>query len=178
MTPVVVAREHRCVSIEFTIRLATPADAPIIAWHRARMWQDMGDLPDELFETLRARAESFFRAAIISRDYVGWVAAPATDAETIIAGAGVSLRDSLPSPRKMNGKTVGVTTGKLGLLINVFTEPEWRRRGVAMLLMQRVIDWSHEQRLDRLILHASDAGRPLYEKMGFRATNEMRLENL
>ena len=142
------------------------------------MWQDMGDLPDELFEMLRARAELELGEMLARGDYVGWLAAPASDVGTIIAGAGIFLRDSLPSPRKANGKTVGVTTGKLGLVINVFTEPDWRRRGVGVLLMQQVIDWSREQRLDRLILHASDAGRPLYEKMGFVATNEMRLENL
>lgn len=160
------------------IREATPADAPIIAWHRARMWQDMGDLPNELFGPLRARAEIQFGDAIAKGEYVGWLAAPREEPENVIAGAGITLRDSLPSPRKENGQTVAVTEGKLGLVINVFTEPEWRRRGLGLLLMQRVIAWSREQRLDRLVLHASDAGRPLYEKMGFVATNEMRLADL
>jgi GNAT superfamily N-acetyltransferase len=142
------------------------------------MWQDMGDLPEDVFEQLRARAKVQFRETTATGEYVGWLAALASKPETIVAGAGIFLRASLPSPRKVNGETVGVTTGKLGLLINVFTEPEWRRRGVAMLLMQRAIDWSREQRLDRLILHASPSGRPLYEKMGFVSTNEMRLETL
>ncbi len=166
------------MSAEISIRFITPDDAAAVAYHRARMWQDMGDLPDELFETLRARAEDQFRQLISAGNYVGWLAAPRSEPRTIVAGAGIFLRDSLPSPRKENGRTVGVTTGRQGLLINVFTETEWRRRGVAMLLMQRAIDWSREQRLDRLILHASDAGRPLYEKMGFVSTNEMRLESL
>jgi GNAT superfamily N-acetyltransferase len=138
----------------------------------------MGDLPGELFEPLRTHSEEHFRKALSCGEYVGWLAAPAQEPQTIIGGAGVFLRDSLPGPRKEHGKTVDVTRGKLGLLINVFTEPDWRRRGVGMLVMQQVIEWSREQCLDRLILHASDAGRPLYEKMGFVATNEMRLENL
>lgn len=163
---------------EIRIRFATPADAPIIAAHRVTMWRDMGELPDEFAEPLRGRAVIQFRDAISRGEYVGWLAAPSENADKIIAGAGVLLRDSLPSPRKVNGQTVGVTTGKLGLLINVFTEPEWRRRGVAVQLMQRVIEWCREQPLDRLVLHASDAGRPLYEKMGFVATNEMRLADL
>ena len=142
------------------------------------MWQDMGDLPDELSDALRARAELQLGEMFARGDYVGWLAAPVAAPHTIVAGAGIFLRDSLPSPRKMNGQTVGVTTGKLGLVINVFTETEWRRRGLGVLLMQQVIAWSREQRLDRLILHASDAGRPLYEKMGFVTTNEMRLANL
>ena len=142
------------------------------------MWQDMGDLPDAIFEDLRTRAERLFGEMIERGTYVGWLAAPAANAQAIIAGAGIALRDSLPSPRKVNGRTVGVTTGKLGLVINVFTEPEWRRRGVGKLLLQQAVDWSREQRLDRLILHASDAGRPLYEKVGFVPTNEMRLADL
>jgi hypothetical protein len=36
------------------------------------------------------------------------------------------------------------------------------------------MDWSREQGFDRVVLHASDAGRPLYEKIGFKPTNEMR----
>jgi hypothetical protein len=46
------------------------------------------------------------------------------------------------------------------------------RRGAA-LLIQRIIAWSREQRLDRLVLHASDEGRALYERLSFIATNEM-----
>src|SRR4051794_180891 len=109
---------------EFVIRTATPADAAIVAWCRARMWQDMGDLPNELFEPLRARAEIQFREWLALGDYVGWLAAPVGEPEKIISGAGVLLRNSLPSPRKVNGATAAITTGKLGLLINVFTEPE------------------------------------------------------
>jgi hypothetical protein len=41
-------------------------------------------------------------------------------------------------------------------------------------LIQRIIAWSREQRLDRLVLHASDEGRALYERLSFIATNEMK----
>jgi GNAT superfamily N-acetyltransferase len=59
--------------------------------------------------------------------------------------------------------------------VNVFTEPQWRRHGIAGLLAEEIVTWSKDQRLDRLILHASDEGRSLYEKFGFVASNEMRL---
>ncbi|MBA3762926.1 MAG: GNAT family N-acetyltransferase [Chthoniobacterales bacterium] len=78
-------------------------------------------------------------------------------------------------PLKRSGTTVGIAGGRLGTVLNVFTEPEWRRRGVAGLLMQRIINWSRDAGLDGLTLHAADAGRTLYEKLGFVATNEMRL---
>jgi hypothetical protein len=40
--------------------------------------------------------------------------------------------------------------------------------------MKVLIKWATEQGTDRLVLHASDAGRPLYRSLGFEATNEMR----
>ncbi len=80
---------------------------------------------------------------------------------TVIAGAGVYLRQAMPHPLKRGGTTVGIAEGRLDTVLNVFTEPEWRRRGVAALLMQRIIKWSRDERLDGLTLHAADAGRTL-----------------
>ena len=161
---------------EFTIRLATSADAATIAWHRARMWQDMGEVPDHLFESLRARSEAQLTHALADGTYVGWLATTATT-DVVIAGAGVHLRDVMPHPLRRGNETIAIAEGRRGTIINVFTEPEWRRRGVATLLLQRIIDWSREVHLDGLVLHASDAGRALYEKMGFVATKEMRLND-
>jgi hypothetical protein len=42
-------------------------------------------------------------------------------------------------------------------------------------LMEEIITWARAQRLDRLVLHASEEGRTLYEALGFKASNEMRL---
>jgi GNAT superfamily N-acetyltransferase len=68
-----------------------------------------------------------------------------------------------------------VGQGRHALVVNVFTEPAWRRRGIAELLMRRLLAWAREERLDRVVLHASAEGRPLYERLGFVPTNEMRL---
>jgi GNAT superfamily N-acetyltransferase len=58
--------------------------------------------------------------------------------------------------------------------VNVYTEQAWRRRGVARFLMEALMQWARDERLDSLILHASTDGRPLYEQLGFEPTNEMR----
>ncbi len=42
---------------EFAIRRAKISDAAVIAMHRARMFQEMGDVPAENFEALRSGAE-------------------------------------------------------------------------------------------------------------------------
>jgi ribosomal protein S18 acetylase RimI-like enzyme len=54
-------------------------------------------------------------------------------------------------------------------------EPAWRRRGVADRLMRAVLDGLAVRGIRRVVLHASNEGRRLYERLGFVATNEMRL---
>ena len=154
----------------FRIRRATAQDAGIVAWHRARMFQDMGDVSRDAFEILRAKARARLKEWLDSGDYVGWLATPADQPELVVGGAGIQLQPILPRP--VNASTVG--EGRQGTVVNVFTEPQWRRRGIAGLLMKEIITWSKDERLDRLLLHASDEGRSVYERLGFIAGNEMR----
>ena len=134
------------------------------------MFQDMGDVSDDGFQILRAKARSRLKEWLDSGDYVGWLATPADQPEMVVGGAGVRLQPILPRP--VNVSTVG--EGRQGTVVNVFTEPQWRRRGIAGLLMKEIITWSKNERLDRLLLHASDEGRSVYERLGFIAGNEMR----
>jgi GNAT superfamily N-acetyltransferase len=154
----------------FRIRRAMAQDAGIVAWHRARMFQDMGDVSGDAFEILRAKARARLKKWLDSGDYVGWLATPADQPEMVVGGAGVQLQPILPRP--VNPSTVG--EGRQGTVVNVFTEPQWRRRGVAGLLMKEIITWSKDEHLDRLLLHASDEGRSVYERLGFIPGNEMR----
>lgn len=159
---------------QFHVRLATPADADIIGTHRARMFYDMGDIPDHLFAEFQARSRDHLREMLTSGEYIGWLASPADSLGKIIAGAGAQLRRVSPHPATGPNGQPAIGEGRHAIIINVYTEPEWRRRGVAALLIQRVIDWSRAEKLDRLVLHASDHGRALYEKLGFEQTNEMK----
>jgi GNAT superfamily N-acetyltransferase len=154
---------------DIAIRLAHPADAPVIAHQRACMFREMGQLTEAAFPELRDRATMVLEQWLKSGDYVGWLAVT-VETGRVVAGAGCQRRAALPHPRTPD--TVGV--GRQAIVLNVYTEPEWRRRGLAERLMREVLTWARLERLDRLVLHASTAGRPLYERLGFVATNEMR----
>ena len=169
-----VQQNLSAMSDEFNIRLATIADSQLIAWHRARMFQDMGYVPIELFDYFRAKSEARLGESLAAGEYVGWLASPRKSPQTIIAGAGVQLRNVLPHPIGEIAGEITICDGRQGIILNVFTEPEWRRRGIAVLLMNTIIRWSRKQGLDGLLLHASDEGRALYERLGFISTNEMR----
>jgi GNAT superfamily N-acetyltransferase len=163
------------MSERFTIRLATPADGDAIAEHRARMFDEMGQVRPGTFETLRAKSCERLRDLLKRGEYIGWLALPAQNPDIIAGGAGVQLREVLPHPLSRENQSNGIGEGRHAIILNVFTEPQWRHQGVAMLLLQRIIQWARSERLDRLVLHASEAGRPLYERLGFVDTNEMRL---
>jgi GNAT superfamily N-acetyltransferase len=162
------------VTQQFNVRIATAADSAVIAWHRARMFQEMGYVPDQLFDSFRTKSEARLGEVLASREYIGWLASHADAQEKIIAGAGLQLRQTLPQPVAASNGYIRIVDGRQAIILNVFTEPEWRRRGVAELLMENVIAYAREQRLDTLVLHASDEARRLYERFGFVATNEMR----
>jgi GNAT superfamily N-acetyltransferase len=161
------------VADRFTVRRATVGDAAVIARHRAEMFADMGTLPRALYDDLVAATVHYLEQAMPAGEYVAWLATPAREPGVIVAGAGVLRRRIPPSPHPGPGG-VSVAEGRQGLVLNVFTERAWRRRGAAELLMRQVLAWAAESGLETLVLHASEEGRALYERLGFVATNEMR----
>jgi GNAT superfamily N-acetyltransferase len=154
----------------FDIRRATVRDADTIALHRAHMFEEMGEVDAGAFEVLQAAAGARLTQWLERGDYVGWVASPRKEPDNVVAGAGVQLQPILPRPvgRSQIGR------GVQGTIVNVFTEKQWRRRGIATLLVTEIINWSRYERIDRLLLHASFQGRSVYERLGFIANNEMR----
>jgi GNAT superfamily N-acetyltransferase len=150
----------------YLIRPATAADAAVIAHHRAAMFRDMGMLADGDGPALQAASHAYLTAALASGTYLGWVVEAQRQ---VVAGGGVLVRRLLPRPGSLEG-------GQDAYVLNLYTEPEHRRRGLARHLMQAILAWCRGRRISRISLHASDDGRPLYEALGFAPTNEMRLE--
>jgi len=162
---------------QFEVRLATVNDAVLIGAQRARMFYEMEMVPEALFESFRLLCETRLREALGSREYVGWLAFPNESPNEIVAGAGVQLRRVLPHPVGETLDETVIAEGRHAIVLNVWTEPNWRRRGLATLLIEEILAWARTERLDRLVLHASDEGRSVYERLGFIQTNEMRFKD-
>src|SRR2546421_8493290 len=71
------------VTVEFVIRRAKIEDAPIVARHRARMFQDMGEISAARFEDFVAASRAWTESALADGEYLGWFAIPKTQPETI-----------------------------------------------------------------------------------------------
>lgn len=150
---------------DLTIRKATSQDCAVILHHRRSMFRDMGEgTPEELDQMVEASA-SWLTTALADGSYQGWLAEDGQG--KVVAGGGVLVSSWPPRPRDSNTRRA--------VIFNVYTEPEFRQQGLARELMLLMIGWLREQGFRSVVLHASDAGRRLYETLGFQPTNEMRL---
>jgi ribosomal protein S18 acetylase RimI-like enzyme len=155
----------------FGVRQADTTDIPLLAYHRAAMFRDMGRLASHQEETLKRATASYLRDAMPRGGYLAWVAESTAAPRPIIGGAGVQLRTILPRPR---AGTDDVELGPEAIVLNVYVESAWRRRGVAEALMREVLTALKARGIRRIVLHASEDGRRLYKRLGFVPTNEMR----
>lgn len=163
--------EHRA----FHVRQADASDIPLLAYHRVAMFRDMGKLPADQEEPLERATASFLSESLPSGEYLAWIAESKDARAERIGGAGVQLRTLMPRPRS---GAPGIELGPEAIVLNVYVESRWRRRGVAEALMRAVLETLTARGIGRIVLHPSDDGRPLYERLGFVPTNEMLLTEL
>jgi len=85
----------------------------------------------------------------------------AEDGGKIIGSAFLTVRELPPNPNFPNGR--------VGTVLNVFTEASHRRQGIATALMELLISDARVMELDHIELKATEDGYPLYRKLGFEA---------
>lgn len=150
---------------EIRIRPAAAGDAETLVAQRRAMFFEMGYRDEAALNAMTAGFRPWLREKMAAGEYLAWVAA-APDGK-IVAGAGLWLMDW---PPHMIGPGA-----RRGNILNVYTDAASRRRGLARRLMETALEWCRVHGIRAVILHASDDGRALYEKLGFQPTNEMRL---
>ena len=113
-------------------------------------------------------------ASIILDDYLKMYAEGtathfiAREGDEIIAIAGAFIKNDLPYRYFKNPV--------YGFIGDVYTQPDYRRRGLATSLTHRVLDWFRGQGITQVRLLASEEAAPIYKELGFRYNDEMVLE--
>ena len=88
--------------------------------------------------------------------FVSWLA---LDGNKIIATSGMSFVEKPPY--------FGCPSGRIGLLSSMYTDPDYRRKGIARELLARVIKDAREYGCGTVQITASDMGVKLYSDFGF-----------
>ena len=144
-----------------SIRPGRCEDFAVICEHRRLMFAEMGTEAATLDAASEAYAE-WLAPRLTDGRYFGFLA----DEGAVIAGVGLTLMDFPPGPLHPKGD-------QRALVLDVYVQPAYRGRGVAMELLKRAETELRERGVVYAVLHASKMGRPLYEKLGWGATTEM-----
>ena len=139
-------------------------DAALIADHRKAMFAAMGGTPEAVLDAMRRNSLPWLERMMAEGKYFGWIT---FDGERPVASAGLMLMDWPPGPFDPVGEV-------RGYVLNVFVEAEYRRRGLAQELVEACMAEARRRGIRVVTLHASDEGRPLYQRLGFTSSNEMQ----
>ena len=134
------------------------------------MWFDMGYKNKAELDAADRVYRRWAKPRLKTGALVGFI----VEADGQIAGSGcLWLRPVQPVP--VPGRP-GFKGGGQPYLLSMYTEHAFRGKGVATKIVKESIRWAKAKGFPRMTLHASDMGRSVYEKLGFKQTWEMKLE--
>jgi GNAT superfamily N-acetyltransferase len=148
----------------FKITYAKQGDLDLLVEHRLSMWRELRPEFTRKIDRSKAYTRRWIKQKLTDRELIGFVAR-APDGR--VAGSGcIWLREE--PPRANNPLHV------VPYLMSMYTVKEFRRQGVAKEVLRRALKWSRDHHHERMVLHASDHGKHLYEEFGFGPSREMR----
>src|ERR1051325_1963790 len=152
--------------MDYTIRMATADDTDAIVRHRCEMMRELQETTPEVLRLMQQNFRPWLFERLRSGDYLGWLAT--TEEGEVVAGAGLIFLEWPPS-------MLHLTPSRRAYLLNVYTDPEHRKQGLAHRLTPCTSDLFKTNNIPVLSLHASRYGRPVYESLKFQDSSEMRL---
>ncbi len=132
-------------------------DIEKLVFHRIDYLAEMqSDRPNEYKEILQSELITFFHKSIIDNSFWGLIALYGGQE---VAYAGMIVNQI---PGDFNRATY-----REGAILNVYTIPTARRRGVSRLILKQLLVESKLLGITKVGLHSSDLGKVLYQSLGF-----------
>ncbi|MCL2051057.1 MAG: GNAT family N-acetyltransferase [Lachnospiraceae bacterium] len=142
-------------------RLAVINDVPVLVELRKKQLIDEGLPSVSYIDTdIDVQLTDYFTSTIGDGSFISWVME--NDGE-IIATSGLCFYSLPPNFSNPAGRTAYVT--------NIYTKPEYRRKGIAAELLNMVIDEANSRGYKVIRLHTSEYGKSIYERAGFADTD-------
>ena len=147
-------------------RQAGPDDTAEVIRLAQLMFDSLGITGDNV--SWREQADARFRQGLSEGTVAAFVVDAPGASGRFIAGGAVSITQRLPTP---------MGDGRVAYVQWVATEREWRRKGLARMVMIEIARWAREQGAGMVDLHASADGAALYSELGYAPSEnpELRL---
>lgn len=136
-----------------TYRRLTEEDLAVFIEMRITQLREEGAKDDV---DLRPALNDYYRRHLHDGTFVSWLA---LDGEKIVGTSGMSFVEKPPY--------FGCPSGKIGLISSMYTDPSYRRRGIAKDLLTKVMDDARKYGCGAIQITASDMGVKLYTACGF-----------
>lgn len=144
-------------TIAFHLAGNNPQDIDILVAYRRRFAEELGGpISDEVAASFMDIGRAYFLEEI-DRNYICWYA---TVDGAVAAIAGMVVRRGPGNVRN--------PSGMWGYIMNVYTVPEHRRKGLSAMLMDKLVATGVERGIKAFELHATKEGEPVYIKSGFK----------
>ncbi|MFX0002689.1 MAG: GNAT family N-acetyltransferase [Promethearchaeota archaeon] len=142
----------------YSLRKATLNDIDMLIQFRVKFLKEIQDLPPiNEMELFRKSLTDFFLDKMKLHEFVAWLA---EFDNKVVATSGLSFLRK--PPHFIN------ITGKFAYIMNMYTDPEWRRKGIGSALLEKLFEEIKNRGVQSVSLHATPSGRHLYEKYGFK----------
>ncbi|MGN0757047.1 GNAT family N-acetyltransferase [uncultured Treponema sp.] len=105
---------------------------------------------------LRPALKDYYLRHLVDGTFVSWLA---FDGEKIVGTSGMSFVEKPPY--------FACPSGRIGLLSSMFTNTDYRRKGIAKELLSRVVKEAKDFGCGTVQITASDMGVKLYTDFGF-----------
>lgn len=152
--------------MELTYKKATLDDLELLVKTRIMVLRAANKLSDIVdMSEVEAQSRTYYQNALKDDTHVAYLVC---DDEKVVGAGGVSFFGVMP--------TFHNPTGQKAYIMNMYTNPEYRRQGIAYRTLDLLVKEAKSRGISAISLEATDMGRPLYEKYGFvKMNDEMEL---
>ena len=147
---------------------ATPENLELLVQTRIQVLLAANHLPEDTdMSAVEQASRDYYTAALADGSHAAWLV---FDGDIWIGAGGVSFYRVMP--------TYHNPSGRKAYLMNIYTHPDYRRRGLGRRMAELLIEEAKARGITSISLDATDMGMPLYESMGFiHMPMEMELPN-
>ena len=147
---------------------ATIEDIDLLTKTRIEVLRAANKLSDDVdMSEVEKQSYEYYKRALLDGSHTAYLV---FDEQKIVGTGGVSYFQVMP--------TYHNPSGLKAYIMNMYTNPEYRRRGIAIETLRLLVEDAKEKGISAISLEATDMGRPLYEKFGFvKLNDEMEYHN-